>query len=329
MMRKRVLMGKRGMGKRGLFYIYVSSLFLLIIMSVFFISGEYKFTDRQDIMETRVLAINDFLKDIEFDSKRVMYVAGFRSLIALEDYISQKGSYLNDTEELFRVAFFNGTVNGTQVDVLLNSSYSDYLVRLKVLAQRIGIDIDVNVTNIMLYHDSPWSIKIVIFSDVYVNDTRGLAEWVFQKNYTTTVPLQNIRDPIYSVGTYGKVPNTIRMPNGTDFVDSSDNDTTVLQLHLNNSYYMENTKAPSFIMRLSGNFSPSPYGIESLVYVPELDVQEVSYSSDKSIVDYIFFTNITGYSARACNVQNMPAWFTIDLNHTSDYEVDDLNFTTC
>ena len=83
------------------------------------------------------------------------------------------------------------------------------------------------------------------------------------KDYNTSVSLINIRDPIYSVYTYGRVPNTIRITNVTDYVNDSNNDTSQLRYHINHSFYVENILSPSFLMRLEGNFSKSPYGIES------------------------------------------------------------------
>jgi hypothetical protein len=321
---------KRLLGsKKGLFYMYVSSIILLVVIALFLTQNEYGFVDKQEVVQTRIISINDFLSDIDSDSERVIYVSSFRSLIALEDYISKTGSYLNDTEETFKTAFYNGTINGASVDVLKNSTYQDYLAKLRQISLLSGTDIYLNVTDVTLYQDSPWSVKVIVTAHVYVNDTRGLAYWEFDKNYTTEVPLQNIRDPIYSVGTYGKVPNTIRQTNVTDFIDQATNSTLGLQIHNNNSFYYPNTNAPSFLMRLSGNFSPSQYGIESLVYTPELDTQGVSYESSKSIVDYVFFSNISGYTSKACSVKNMPTWFKIDLNHTSTYEVNTVTYSNC
>ena len=315
--------------REGVFYVLISALFIIVMILVFLAYKEYAYTDRQKVIETRIMTINDFIKDIDSDSKRVIYISGFRSLIALEDYVASTGEYLNNTEELFRIAFYNGTVNGTAVEILENSSYSDYLEKLRVIAGRIGLDLDLNVTNITLYHDSPWSIHVIVTTHVNIADKKGLAKWDFYKDYNTSVSIINIRDPVYSVATKGRIPNTIRITNITDYVDDATNDTTNLLLHINNSFYTENALAPSFLMRLEGNFSSSPYGIESLVYLPELAVQGVSYSTTKSIVDYILFSNITGYEEKACNVDNMPSWFKIDLNHTAKYEVNKLNYTTC
>ncbi|MFH0870543.1 MAG: hypothetical protein V1866_05815 [archaeon] len=321
----------RRMGKKGLLYLLVSSLFVMVMIVVFLAYRQYSFTDRQKVLETRIMTINDFIKDMEFDSKRVIYIAGFRSLIALEDHVARTGLYLNDTEELFRLAFYNGTVNGTSAEVLANSTYMDYLQKLRLIAEKIGIDVDINVTNITLYHDSPWSVNVIVTTHVNITDQKGVARWEFDKNYFTSVSLINIRDPVYSVSTYGRVPSAIRPTNISDFVVG--NSTAPLLAHINNSFYINSSLAPSFLMRMEGNLSSSPFGIESIVDVDELQVQGfvigIDFSNSRSFVDYIFFSNITGYSAQRCSVQNMPAMFRIDANHTGVYDVEGLAYTNC
>jgi len=319
------------MGKKGLFYLMVSSLFVMVMIVVFLAYRQYSFTDRQKVLETRIMTINDFLKDIEFDSKRVIYIAGFRSLIALEDHVARSGSYLNNTAELFRLAFYNGTVNGTSAEVLANSTYFDYLQKLRLIAEKIGVDVDINVTNISLYHDSPWSVNVIVTTRVNITDKKGVAHWEFDKNYFTSVSLINIRDPVYSVSTYGRVPSAIRSTNISDFVIG--NSTTHLLAHINNSFYINSSLAPSFLMRMEGNFSSSPFGIESIVNIDELQVQGfiigLDFSGSRSVADYIFFSNITGYSLQACSVQNMPGWFRMDKNHTSTYDIEGLAYVNC
>jgi len=318
-------------GRKGAFYMFISSLVVIVMLMIFGVYNSYKFVDEQKVVETRISTLNDFIKDIDSDSDRVMYVSGYRSLIAMEDYIAQTGAYLNDSELYFKEAFYNGTVNGTKVEVLNASSYYDYMEKLRFISRKVGIDLFLNVTDIQLYHETPWTVTVVVTADVYINDTRGLAYWSFEKEYSTQIPLTNIRDPVYSVGTGGNVPNTIRQTNVTpgEFVIDTSNDTFGLQTHNNNTFYYENPMAPSFLMRLEGNFSPSEHGIESIVYLPELDTQGVAYDSEKSLIDYVFFTNITGFGAVTCNVKNMSGWFKIDLNHTETYEVNKLNYTVC
>jgi hypothetical protein len=221
-----------------------------------------------------------------------------------------------------------------KVDVLENSTYNDYLRQLKILASQIGINIEINVTDITLTQDSPWSVNVIVTTHVNITDSKGVASWDFDKNYSTSVALWNIRDPLYSVSTYGRMPNAIRIsPYINNFVGANKN-TTGLLAHINSSYYIANPLAPSYLMRLEGNFSSSPFGIESLVNVEEIVRQGftmgVDFSSSKSVVDYIFFTNIsnevnhTFYKTQACYIQNISfnsssvfyPWFRIDLNHT-------------
>src|SRR4030042_2725336 len=128
---KKSFLWEKKMNKKAIFYLFITSLFIAVMIIVFVAYKEYNYTDRQKVVETRIITINDFIKSMGTDAKRVIYISGFRSLIALEDYVARSGSYLNDTEELFRIAFYNGTVNGTHVEVLINSSYYDYLQKLR------------------------------------------------------------------------------------------------------------------------------------------------------------------------------------------------------
>jgi len=309
--------------KKGMFYLLLASILIMVMIYIFIAYKEYRYTDRQKVVETRLRTINDFIKSIDTDSDRVIYISGFRALIAMEDYVARSGQYFNNRshmEESFRLAFYNGTVNGTQVDVLVNASYKDYLDKLRVIAGRIGLDIDINVTGITLYHQSPWSVTVNVTTLVNITDRKGLANWHFPKIYHAEVSLTNIRDPVYSVAAYGRVPNTIRKSSITDFVNDSNNDTTNLMIHINNSYYVESTLAPSFLMRMEGNWSASEYGIESLVNIHELDIQLVNYSHTRSIVDYVLFGNASGYNVTLCNFPDMGSmydWFVIDSNHST------------
>jgi hypothetical protein len=350
------------MNKKGIFYLLLSSLFITVMIIVFLAYKEYSYTDKQKVTETRIMTINDFIRSIDTDSKRVIYISGFRSLIALEDYVAKlrPSHYLDDSEliynaeEFFKCAFYYGNnvanVTGakipgtncsnstTQIDVLANSTYEDYLNKLRTIANMIGLDINITVTKITLYQQSsPWAVTVNVTVQINLNDTKGLARWNFTKTYSANVSIISIRDPVYSVATYGKVPNAIRVTNITDFV--IDKDPANLMTHIRNMSYNASSLAPSFLMRLEGNFSNSTCcGIESFVYIPQLETQGLIINNSRSIIDYIYFSNDTNitvsYSKITCYVQNITDAatytlfkFKIDVNHT-DY-IKDLNYTTC
>jgi hypothetical protein len=318
--------------RKGVFYLLLSSLFIALMIVVFLAYKEYSYTDRQKVFDTRIRSTSDFIRSIDTDSKRVIYISGFRSLIAIEDYVARISNYtFDDTEEIFRIAFYNGTVNGTQVDVLKDSTYSDYLNKLKVIAGTIGLDINIsipNITGITLYQESPWQVIVNVTVQVNLTDRTGIARWNFNKTYSANVSIISIRDPVYSVSTHGLVPNPIRMtPNNLIPFVTGTNTVNLMNL-TNNSYYIQDPLAPSFLMRLKGrlNESSACCGIQSLVNIPSLIIQGVTYDNSRSIVDYILFSNITGYDNVSC-VQNTTSWFKIDENHSVQYEVDGLLYS--
>jgi hypothetical protein len=313
--------------KKGMYYLFLSIVLVAVLIVVFLMQEQYSFSDSQKSQHVRIRTVNDFLENIESDSKRSIFISGFRAFIALEDYVASTGSYQPNSEEIFKELFYYGRINSSYPEIMVNSSYSDYIDKLNYIAGKKGIVMDFNVTEINFYHDSPWSINVVVSAKINVSDAKGLASWNFEKDYQTSVSLENIRDPVYSVATFGRVPNTIRKTNVTDFVNG--NNTDGFMTHVNNSYYVENSLAPSFLMRLKGNFSSSPYGIESLVNTKELQIQDVDYSSSKSIVDYVLFTNVTGYDNVSCSFDYLPSEIKLDANHTSFYEVNGLNPGSC
>jgi len=355
------------LNKKGIFYLLLSSIFIALMIIVFLAYKEYSYTDKQKVFETRIRTINDFIRSIDTDSKRVIYISGFRSLIAMEDYVARlrPSHYLDDSEliynseEFFKCAFYYGknvaNITGTkipgtncsnttaQIDVLADATYMDYLNRLRTIANMIGLDINITVTKITLYQQSsPWAVTVDVTAQINLSDQKGLARWDFIKTYSTNVSIISIRDPVYIVSTYGKVPNAIRITNITNFVINKD--PVNLMTHIRNMSYTNNSLAPSFMMRLKGNFSNSTCcGIESFVYIPQLVDQGIIYDSSRSIIDYIYFsndTNITAsYSNITCYVQNITdaaAYtlfkFKIDVNHTkspSPSYIDNLNRTFC
>jgi hypothetical protein len=159
-----------------------------------------------------------------------------------------------------------------------------------------------------------------------INDSDGLASWSYTKMFSTKVPIDDLRDPLYSVNTIGKIQNTVRQANGSIFVNASNGDTSNLINHLSNSLYIASTDAPSFLMRFYNDSSASPYGIESLVDFQDFSDQDVEINNQRSVVDYLYFgTSI----ADVCNVQNMPSWFKITSSDVGKYQLTSLNWTGC
>ena len=122
----------------------------------------------------------------------------------------------------------------------------------------------------------------------------------------TYISVTNFEDPIYSISTNGLITNSInKTPYEVPIAIGN------LPDHVENSYYIAHSDAPSFLNRLEGNLSDDANGIESLVYLPRLPSPEI-----KSCVDYIYFSTDNPATS---GVSGMPSWFKLDTPHLSVY----------
>jgi hypothetical protein len=114
---------------------------------------------------------------------------------------------------------------------------------------------------------------------------------------------------------YNKISNSSYvLLNGDDLVVQ---DISELRSFYFNGYYLASNYAPSFLMRLSGQLTPSPYGIESFVNINV-------FSAKKSSVDYYYFSPslISGYKIKGmpncenstiCSNDNLPHFYLDNL----------------
>jgi len=307
---------------KGFIYTSISIIFVVTIILLF--SFQTVHTADQS---ARIRVINDFLDSFHKDVERAGYISAFRTFVGLEEIISDRGSFVNDCESAFSEIFYNGTYNGTPLTIMNNSKFSDYMLRVNREASALDISIIFKINNVLFYQDDPWNVHVNISSNIDVNDNKGLVAWRYNKTFSFLVPIQNLKDPVYSVNTNGKIHNFILISNYTDYVNDTDNSTYNLQKHINGSYYVASSEAPNFMMRFEGNLSPDENGIESMVDLALLASQDLTVYTDRSILDYQYFSNQS--ETLACNVTSMLSWFKIDKDRVADYEIDKLNYTIC
>ena len=197
----------------------------------------------------------------------------------------------------------------------------------------MGISANVTISNISLSQADPWTVEVEFFGEFNITDNRQAAWWEYNKTFRTYIPIFNLKDPLYTVNTQGRVPNVIMnftIP-ADGFVDASNN-TAVLKVFVEESYYIASDEAPSFLQRFTNDVSSNENGIESIVYLPQLSDQGIVVKNDRSVVDHIYFSNSPGNSTDHCSISNMvysPDWFRIDTDHLDTYKLDGLSYTTC
>lgn len=309
--------------KQGYYYTVAVFFFTGVLLAVFF--SQTDVLDPLDAQQQRAVAMDDFLNDLHRDIDRAAFIAGFRSLLALEESVATSGEYLADIGSSFSEAFLNGSINGTAIEVLENSTFNDYVSRVHTEARKYGLRLNISLQEVSLYHITPWDVAVDYSLSIRLNDSRAQTRWLYEKNFSTRIDIFGMRDPMYSVETNNKLPNTIEVfDNFVEYVDDAGdaNDTTVLLEFLNESYYSASELAPSFLMRFTGNFSASEFGIASLINLDALDAQGEPVSLSRTVVDFLYFEGVT--AADRCTVlgnPDMPSYFKLDDVHANIYEV--------
>jgi len=306
------------LNKKSIFFSITAIVLITITIFSLTIYTQYGLRDKVMVTETRIYSMNNFMDDVEKDMERGLYISGFRALMSMEQYITDRGVFLYDTNSCFEEAFLNGTINNSQMGLMNESTFINWTQRIKEQAIKLDIITDFSINKVIIYQEGPWAVSIAANITLNIEDVKKTASWQRPLYITTNINIQDFEDPLYVINSYGRITNTIIKTTITDFIVN--NDTTNLKTHVNNSYYIESNTAPSFLMRLEGNLSDSAYGIESLVNLEKFQAQEVPIKS-RSVVDYIYFGDQTTIN---WNIKNMPSWFKLDEEHLARYECEDL-----
>lgn len=312
------------LNKRGVFFTFVAFIFLGLLVMALSVGNNFSLRQKSLVVESRVGSMDNFVDDLEVDIQRAAYISGFRSFIGLEDYIVSEGRYVSDLDSSFEELFLHGSLYGENLTVLEDNSFLDWVDKISAKASEIGIASVFSINNVSVSHDDPWSVRIDIDLYLNVSDDQSISRWDKHEVITSHVDIEGLEDPFYVLGTNGLVSHRFLVSNTTDFVDGSD--ISVLLNHSYGGFYVSFAGAPSYLMRLQGNFSSSPFGVESLVDKSLLSLYGVPLE-DKSIVDYFYFGPENPFS---WHVSGAPSWFKLDnrsdgnQTHHQFYEVSGL-----
>jgi len=296
----------RKMNKKGMFF----TLIAIALLSLFLVTYTfYSFVKSRTAIRKRIETMNTFVFGLEQDFPRQLYISGFRIIFTLEKEIIDTGDPISDLNGSVEELFYNGSLKGISRDIMLGVNLTGIQSFLDDKAAKINAEINLTNPSIMFIQEDPWGVKFYLTADLLIADKKNLVLWnKTPTTFSAYIPIENFDDPLYVLGTNGSVNNKINRTIYQPFAEV--NDTTNLSLHVNsnNSYYIESIYAPSFLDRLQGKTDASPFGIESLIYIPKFTAQGLPVE-DKSIVDYVYFSTS---DPAIYKITNMPSWFKID-----------------
>ena len=301
--------------KKGIFFTFAAIALAIVIILSFNVYKTYEMKEKADVIGLRINTVNNFVKDVEQDLEKGLYIASFRAFASMSEYIANNGAFITDIEDSFNELVLEGTLNNYELSLMKDSTFTEWVNKIEIQADKIGITVNFTITDVSINQTDAWSVSTVADIDITVKDKKNASSWKRNKIVATRVSIENFEDPLYIINSRGRVTNAIVKSPITDFVDEGD--ISNLLMHLNNSYYIESNTSPNFLMRLQGDLSNSDTGIESLVNLREFRDQGVGIK-DRSAVDYIYFGAQSTINYRINGTQE---WFKLDSGHLEVYEV--------
>lgn len=308
-------------GKKAMYFTIMTIVFLVIFLFFFLKPSYQELSSAMPTVEMRVTGVNNFIKSVERDIERGLYISSFRALLSLESYLIQKGQFLTDADKSFKEALLNGTINGENATLMQSSKLGDWVNSMEKEGEKLNLHLNISIKNIDLYQKDPWHVAVGVNFSLFVNDATGIASWYRLGYKETSIDIVGFEDPLYIVNGLGRMTNAINKTifenNYTYKINTTWNVTNLLK-HIENSLYTSHTDAPSFLMRFENNIAPSQYGIESLVNIKKLSEQDLEVDPTSSIVDYHYWSGAGNGNYR---INFTPAWVKIDSAHRVKYNV--------
>ncbi|MEM4260441.1 MAG: hypothetical protein QXG00_04350, partial [Candidatus Woesearchaeota archaeon] len=169
------------LNKNAMVFTTIAVFLMFIFTIIFFAENKYQYRQKEEPIESRIVSMNTFIKDLYNDIGRAGHISTYRSLIAIEDYMSTRGTFFNNISDPFTEVFMNGTINNEEIAVMENTTFQDYQRKVNNLAQKINLNLTIDAKSVYIYQDSPWTVTVVINLSIDLFDIKKIAEWHFNK----------------------------------------------------------------------------------------------------------------------------------------------------
>ncbi|MFH1409413.1 MAG: hypothetical protein ABIH34_05875 [Nanoarchaeota archaeon] len=298
-------------GKKGIIFTFMAIALLFVTITFMYNQSRYQIRENPFLQETKIVSMDRFITDTETDLERALFIASFRAIIGMNDYIKQKGVYIDgvnvvNLSDAFETMVLNGTMNGTNISVASDSHLTLWAQKMSEQAAYLNLDFTLELESVELRMISPWTAESTLNATLEIEDIGKTAKW--RRHITTAIEVSilGFLDPVYTMGSQNRFLNNIKMsPYHPDYTDALD--VTNLESHWRGMYYSSNPGAPDYLHRLAGLLTnTSDYGIESLVNTEQLLPEMYQ---NKSVVDHIFWSASNPID---CPIVGMPSGFRID-----------------
>lgn len=314
------------MNNKGIFFTFISIMIMAIFLLVFTPQADIIVQKDMQAVNARINAVDNYVSDLNTYFETVLRTSTYKTILSMIFYINSTGSYLEDFDAAFSEIILTGKINGTPIDsitgkqIMGNDTINGWNGRIARTAKdALNVDTEISVLNVSAFQAKPWEIG----SRLSVNFTvrSNVAEWRKIEIITASISIEGLHDPYYLANTNKEYANQVKK--STIGITEEWNITKVRE-HLRNGTYihLDNSNAPSFLMRFTSTISNSSCcGIESLV-----NPNKISPSNQfESYADYSFWSHeFQNDCSQIYNITGL--WdefrhFKLDFEHVIRYNI--------
>lgn len=294
--------------KKGIFFTFIAITIAIVFAFIFTPQSSVSMERNSEALKSRISSLDNYVSDLEnryFEN--ILRATGHKAISSLISYVEVKKAFIpeSDFDGVFAEVMLDGTIseplgssNHVPIDsitgktIMEGNTLIDWSNKIKeAAADALNANTIINIepSSIKASQDigegSPWDIELEMELGFNVETNDINVKWkVNALKVKTNIGILGFNDPYYLVIINPTYKNQIK----SSSVKFDEWDIAKVTAHLNNNEYVhwEDSKAPSFLMRLTGTLAQSECcGIESFIK-PSI----VSPSDQTEVyMDYLFW----------------------------------------
>ncbi len=207
--------------RKGFFYtLFVVIMFVLIVSNISMLrESTYEFDNGYEIIRNNEMAY--FVEGVFEDIERSALISGKLSVIAIANYEIENGSFVNSSNTSLITAMLNGTYDGNNLKFIENSTLQDWYESIKILAEGLSYDIEIDINNITLMQKDNFKLNITIDTNILIVDS--IVSAAFDKNLLIAqeISINNTEDSFNTVLSKGFIYQQYNICNYIEGLTSS------------------------------------------------------------------------------------------------------------
>ncbi len=191
-------------------FIYTLFAFIFVSFLLLMVSIEIKRdVNVQTAEKIRSDEMSYFLDGVKQDFSRGVFISGKKAILSDINYIVTAGVFLNSSDESLEESMIYGTLNGTNLTLMRNSTLEGWVGDIQELGSKLGMEVTLDILNTTIKQKDSFNLEVIndINLDVYEPHIKAR----FNKTFTTAkeIPIVEMEEPFIAINSLNYIKQTI------------------------------------------------------------------------------------------------------------------------